>query len=125
MYKFSKLLLIAIIASVLSPDVVAVFAQESPNDGIEAWRELDEELRQAIVEVIAARRGLDPNVQNPDSLIRSAEDIAEALGVSCELSGACGDDRLGENLISFPEYDEQEGRLNAQRILRRKMGYEN
>ena len=125
MYNLSKLLLIAMIASVLSQDVTPVFAQESPDNGIEAWRKLDEELRQAIVEVIAARRGLDPNVQNPDSLIRSAEDIAEALRVSCELSGACFDDRLGENLISFPDYDEQEARLNAQRILRRKMGYEN
>ncbi len=124
MYKFSKLLLIALIASVLWQDVTPVFAQDSPNDGIKAWRELDEELRQAIVEVIAARRGLDPNVQNPDWLIRSAEDIAEALRVSCDLSGACDDARLGENLISFPEYDEQEGRLNAQRIRRNKAGYD-
>lgn len=129
MRTLSKAIIISAAALQLWQFAALAFAQESASDGVESWRALDEDFRQAIVEVISARRGLDPNDQNPDWLIRSAEDIAEALRVSCDLSGACADadglSTLGENLISFPDYDEEQGVLNAEMIRRMKSVYEN
>lgn len=102
-----------------------VLAQGSPDDRAEAWRTLDEGVRQAIVEEISARRGLDPDDQNPDWLIQSAEDIEEALRVSCEISGgtSCavvlGD---GEVLMPPPGYTPQQGRMAGEAIRRAKSG---
>jgi hypothetical protein len=101
-----------------------VFAQDTSNDGVEAWRALDEEFRQAMVEEISARRGLDANDQNPDWLIQSAEDIEEALTVSCEISGdSCagliGD---GEELDPPPGYTAEQGFAIGEAIRRAKSG---
>ena len=56
----------------------------------------------------------------------TSEDIREALRVSCDLSGACADASaratLGEQLITLPDYDEQQGLLNAQILLNQKKG---
>lgn len=103
---------------------VPVFAQESLNDGVEAWRQLDEDFRQAIVEEISARRGLDPNAQNPDWLIQSAEDIEEALRVSCEISGELCTDEVGqgEELKPLPGYTVEQGFANGEAIRRAKSG---
>lgn len=123
MKKTSKVISVAAVA-VLGQFSTNATAQDTPGHGVALWQALDEELRQAIVEEISARRGLDPNGQNPDWLIRSSEDIAEVLRVSCDFSGACADAdgraTLGENLTSFPSYDEQQGLLNAASIRRMK-----
>lgn len=104
-------------------------AQESIDDtAVEEWRALNEEFRQTVVEEMSSARGLDPNNQNPDWLIKSANDISDALRISCDISGACADEdglsTLGQNLGSFPEYDEEQGLRNAEAIRRIKNGYE-
>lgn len=105
-----------------------LLSQQSADDGVEAWYTLDSEFRQAIIDEILARRGLGSNIDDPDELIGSAEDIREALRVSCDISGACADEAsratLGENLRSLPTYDEQEGLRNAEIIRNMKRGYE-
>lgn len=97
--------------------------------GVDAWEwsTLDADFRQAIIDEMAARRGLAGGIENVDELIRSTEDIREVLRLSCELSGACADGAgratLGENLISFPDYAEEQGLRNAEIILNRKRGH--
>lgn len=128
MYKLSKAIIIST-ALLLMQFAVSAPAQEFTDATVEAWRALDEGFRQAMVEEMSADRGVDPNDQNPDWFIESAEDIADALRLSCDLSGACADESgratLGENLGSFPDYDEEQGLRNAEAILRIKAGYEN
>ena len=131
MCKHSALVVVGVSAVLsLGSLTIAAVAQESSSDAnaTEAWRTLDEDFRRAVVAEILVRRGIDSSDQDPESLIVSAEDIAEALKVSCELSGACADQSgratLGANLQTFPDYDEAEGLRNAEAILRKKMGYE-
>jgi len=129
MNKLSEMTARVTIVLLLCQFAIPVLAQEPVVEGVDDWRALDEDLRQAMVEEIAASRGLDANDHNPDWLIHSAEDIADALRVSCDLSGACDDASeratLGENLGSFPAYDERQGLLNAAMIRQRKSGHEN
>lgn len=91
---------------------------EDDDPAVAEWESLDEEFRQAMMDEISARRGLATSPASADELIRSADDIREALQVSCDISGACP----SEPLLAFPEYDEQQGRENAEKILRQKAG---
>lgn len=95
-------------------------AEETQDDGVVAWRELDTALRQAVIDEVVARRGLAKNVDNADELIRTTEDISEALQISCDLTSACTD----EQLKTLPDYDEQQGLRNAEIIMNMKRGYE-
>jgi hypothetical protein len=101
-----------------------VLAQQASSDDTNEWRTLDADLRQAVIDEIVARRGLSGNIENADELITSADDIREALRISCDFSGACGEPggqaRLGEQVKTFPDYDEQEGLRNAEFILNLK-----
>lgn len=126
MCKVIKAILISATALHLSQFSAPLLARDTPREGVEAWRTLDEDFRQAIVDEISKRRGLNANSQRPDTLIRSPRGIAEALQVSCDLSGECADKKgratLGKNLKSLPDYDEQQGLRNAQIIMRMKRG---
>lgn len=126
--KNFTVLRLAILAVFLSVPTLLPAEDEYENN-LENWRALDSEFRQAMIDEILARRGLTGSVDSAGDLIRSAEDIREALLVSCELSGACADEAglatLGERLRSFPEYDEEEGSRNAEIVLRLKSGDEN
>jgi len=83
------------------------------------------ELKQAILKEIADRRGLDSSKVHPDDLIHSAADISETFQVSCEISGACTDkdgNSAHDQLSEIPDYDEEKGFLNAQKIRAQKSG---
>jgi hypothetical protein len=77
--------------------------------------------RQAMIDELLDRRGLNSSIDTADGLIRTAEDIREALRLSCDFSGACADESgratLGEQLTTLPETDEQQDLRNAE-ILR-------
>ena len=79
-----------------------------------------------MIDELRARRGITWTIDTADDLIMSAEDIREALRLSCDLAGACADEvsraTLGERLISLPEYDEQQGLRNAEIILNMRSG---
>jgi hypothetical protein len=122
MCRFSKIINSVPTALLMGLMAAPVFA----NDGVEAWRQLDEDFRQAIVEEISARRGLDPNHQNPDWLIQTAEDIAEALRVSCEISGGTCSDVIGQGgeLEPLPGYTVEQGLENGKAIRRAKSGFD-
>lgn len=128
MSKSKKAIVAAVLGSVLILPL-SLTAQQADDDEAEAWRALDTDFRQAIIDEIMARRGLAGHIDNADELVKSAEDIQEALLVSCELSGACADEAgratLGEQLRSLPAYDELEGLRNSHLILRMKSGSEN
>lgn len=87
-----------------------LLAQQASDDGVEEWRAIDAEFRQAIIDEVAARRGLAGNIDDPDELIRSADDIREVLRVSCELAGTCDDESFratpGAQLTAVPDTDE-------------------
>lgn len=105
---------------------VPLFAQHSTDSPVEKWKSLDDDFRQAIVEEFTIRRGLDSDIDSTDDLIKTAEDIKEVLQISCVLADACGSESdqstLGEQLKSFPEYDELQGLLNSSIILGQKYG---
>lgn len=121
-------LVVFVVSAVIGHFPAPALAQQSAGAGVDTWRSLDEDFRQAIVDEISRRRGLDPNSQNPDWLIRTPEDISEVLRASCDISGACAEEEdretLAEYLGSFPEYDEQQGLLNAASLRRMKSGNE-
>lgn len=127
MSKFCNAILAAVMGLLL-PVSGPLSAQQTSNDEVEAWRALDSEFKQAIIDEIVAKRGVAGEIDNADDLIRSAEDIRDALRVSCDLSAACADEAgratLGEVLRSLPAYDEQEGLRNAEIIRSMKRGYE-
>jgi len=59
MNKYSNCFNSVAVAILVYLIVTPVFAQQTRNDQTEAWRAIDEEFRQAIVEEISLRRGLD------------------------------------------------------------------
>jgi len=123
MYKVVKAIIISATALQLWQIATPVFAQESANDAVQSWLTLDKDFRQAIVDEISARRGLDAKVQDPDSLVHSARDITEALAVSCGIAGTCAQAiGQGEELKPLPGYTEEQGMKNAEAIHRMKMG---
>lgn len=127
MCKYTKIAIAASVVLLLALVICTpVLAEEASDDGAEAWRAVDEELRQAMVEEISARRGLDARDQNPDWLIQSAEDIEEALRVSCEISSdACSDLVAdGAQLEPPPGYTVEQGIANARAIQLAKSGWQ-
>jgi len=123
MYKVLKAIIISATALQLWQIATPALAQDSASDAVQSWLTLDQDFRQAIVDEISVARGLDAKVQNPDLLVRSAKDIAEALAVSCGIAGTCASTiGQGEELEPPPGYTEEQGMKNAQAIHRMKMG---
>lgn len=124
MYYFSKMIISgALVLFLATPATLS--AQQAT--GVEAWRELDMAFRLAIIDELQARRGQISNIDTADELILSAEDIREALRLSCDLAGACANESsratLGEQLLTLPATDEQQGLRNAEIILDMKQGH--
>lgn len=123
MCKISKAIIISASVLLLWQVAAPVLAQESANDVVQSWLTLDQDFRQAIVDEISVSRGLDAKVQDPDSLVHSAQDITEALAVSCSIAGTCAKAiGQGEELPELPGYTVEQGMKNAQAIHRMKMG---
>ena len=118
MYNFSKAILNGALVFFAATSAPLLAQQDA---GVEAWREVDMAFRQAMIDELLDRRGLNSSIDTADELIRTAEDIREALRLSCDFSGACADESgratLGEQLTTLPETDEQQDLRNAE-ILR-------
>lgn len=118
---YARTAMVMLLAQIALP--IDVQAEETPMD-LQEWGQLVDDMRQAIIEELSARRGLDASSQNLEWLVRSTDDMKEAALISCEISGACLDEagraNLADNLGSFPDYDIEQGKRNAEQIWRLK-----